>query len=191
VALGLGNPGAEYAATRHNLGFEVVERVASAVGASFQRKGRSLRASWELPGDGRALLAKPQTFMNLSGRAARELAEELGPGTEWLVICDDFHLPLGRLRFRPEGSDGGQKGLASVMTALAEHVERGVPRLRLGIGEPAGLPAEDFVLRPFKRSEQAAVEELLRRASALVLDWLADGDLASLAARANANAGAG
>ena len=183
LVVGLGNPGPEYAATRHNLGFRVVESLADGLSASWRKQGRSLVARAQL-GDVTAVLARPQTFMNLSGRAARELLEELGPDTAWLVVSDDFHLPLGRLRCRASGSDGGHNGLASILESLPG---REVPRLRLGIGEPPpGSPAEEYVLQGFRRGEKAEVDAMLERAADLVRDWLGHGDLGRLINAANA-----
>lgn len=187
LVVGLGNPGPEYAGTRHNVGFEVLDRVAAATARAFVRRGRSLEARGEREGVP-FVLAKPQTYMNASGRAVRDLLDELGAEAELLVLCDDFHLPLGRLRCRARGSDGGQKGLASV-NALAG---RDVPRLRLGLGEPPdAVPAEDWVLRPFKRGERPEADAMLDRAAALVLDWLGHGRLERLIQEANAHDGAG
>ena len=183
LVLGLGNPGAEYEGTRHNLGFDVVDRLAQRAGLSFRKAPRAHTARGE-SGGAPYVLAKPQTFMNNSGRAARELLAELGEGTELLVVCDDFHLPLGRLRCRASGSDGGQKGLASVINTL---VGRDVPRLRMGIDEPpSGVPSEDYVLRRFKRGEADVVEAMIERAADCVAAWLEHGDLQKLINAANA-----
>jgi PTH1 family peptidyl-tRNA hydrolase len=173
LVLGLGNPGPEYDGTRHNVGFRVVDALAASEGRAWIRRGRSLVARGERP-EAPVVLAKPQTYMNLSGRAARELLDELGEPVTLLVVCDDFHLPLGRLRCRTAGSDGGQKGLASVIAALGE---RSVPRLRLGIGDPGRQAAEDYVLRPFGRGEQATVDDMVARAADAVGAWLGHGDL--------------
>ncbi|MHC4845398.1 MAG: aminoacyl-tRNA hydrolase [Planctomycetota bacterium] len=183
LVLGLGNPGAQYDGTRHNVGFEVVERLAARVGAGgFLQRGRSLVARGEVGGVP-CLLAKPQTYMNRSGQAARELLSDLDGPADLLVVCDDFHLPLGRLRCRRTGSDGGQLGLASVIGALAPDE---VPRLRLGIGDPGRVPAEDYVLQPFGHGERREVEDMVDRAAACLEAWLAHGDLPQLIAAANA-----
>lgn len=183
MVLGLGNPGPEYEGTRHNVGFEVVDRLVHGLGLRPVATPRALVARGELPGSGQAvLLAKPTTYMNRSGRAARELLDGLDGPVELLVVCDDFHLDLGRLRARPGGSSGGQNGLASVIEALAP---REVPRLRLGIGDPGSAPAEEYVLRPFKRAEAEAVEAMLDRAAACVLGWLRDGNVTALQQAAN------
>jgi len=187
LVVGLGNPGPEYAGTRHNLGFLVVDRLAEQLAVPWRRQGRSLVARAELPGPSggaTAILAKPQTFMNLSGRAARELLAGLDAEASWLVVSDDFHLPLGRLRCRSGGSDGGHNGLASVIESLPG---REVPRLRLGVGEPpSGMPSEDYVLAAFKRGERAEVSAMIDRAAQLLRDWLGHADLGRLINAANA-----
>src|SRR6201996_7757843 len=111
LVVGLGNPGSKYRGTRHNIGFEVIDRLAEGgSGASFSRKFDGLLAEVEIDFR-RVLLLKPETFMNLSGRAvAQALRFYKIAATDLLVICDDLALPLGKLRLRPGGSDGGQKG---------------------------------------------------------------------------------
>jgi peptidyl-tRNA hydrolase, PTH1 family len=183
IVLGLGNPGAGYDGTRHNAGFQVVDALAARLARPFVLRGRALVATGAAGGQP-FVLAKPQTFMNNSGRAARDLLTEHGEDAVLLVACDDFHLPLGRLRCRASGSDGGQKGLASVNAFLAG---RDVPRLRLGIGEPtSGQGSEDYVLRPFKRGELAEVEAMVARAADCLQAWLEHGDLTRLINAANA-----
>jgi len=185
IVLGLGNPGAEYDGTRHNLGFLVADALAARLGRSFHPRGRALVATAEVAGAA-CVLAKPTTFMNNSGRAARDLLEEAGgPGAaDVMVACDDLHLPLGRLRCRASGSAGGQNGLASVIAALPD-LE--VPRVRLGIGAPPeSVSSHDWVLGRFRRAESADVEAMVERASDALAGWLRDGDLARLIALCNA-----
>lgn len=187
LVLGLGNPGAEYEGTRHNVGFDALDLLAGRLGRSFHTKPRALVCEGELDGPSgaqRYVLAKPTTYMNLSGRAARDLlAAQDGPA-ELLVLCDDFHLPLGKLRCRRSGSSGGQNGLASILELVGER--QAVPRLRLGIGDPGRMPAERFVLERFKRAEQPEAREMCERAAWLVEDWLGHGDLERLIREANA-----
>ncbi len=180
ILVGLGNPGPEYAGTRHNVGFDVVDRVASAFGRSFHLKGRSELARGEVDA-GPYLLCKPQTFMNRSGRAVRDLLVD-DPAAELIVLCDDFNLPLGKMRCRRKGSAGGQNGLADII----ERVEVDVPRLRLGIGSPGRKPAPDFVLERFKRAEEADVEQMVERAADALGAWLERRiDLSALIERVN------
>ena len=189
LVVGLGNPGPKYDGTRHNLGFDVTERLAAALERPWADRGRTRReARGELGGQPFVLL-QPQTYMNNSGSAVRAAVDDLGGELALLVVCDDFHLPLGRLRCREGGSDGGQKGLKSVIAALPE---REVPRLRLGLGEPPeGVDGEDFVLRKFKRGEQAEVEAMVARAADVVRAWLGHGDMKKLVDEANRNEGKG
>ena len=183
LILGLGNPGAEYENTRHNVGFAVLDIMAERLGCSFFQRGRALAARGEV--EGRPfLLAKPTTFMNRSGRAARDLLADFEGPVELLVLCDDFHLSLGQLRCRRQGSSGGQNGLASVLEMVPDG--QSVGRLRLGIGDPGRKPAEDYVLERFKRSEEDLAADMQVRAAHHVIDWLGDGDLDRLVNRANA-----
>lgn len=186
LVLGLGNPGDEYDSTRHNVGWAVLDRLADGLSLSFSARARALVARGSVSAaDGQAvhvLLAKPTTFMNRSGRAAKDLLAEIPGPVDLLVVCDDFHLPLGRMRARARGSAGGQNGLASVIEAL---LGQDVPRLRLGIGDPGRMPAEEFVLKPFKRAELPEVDELLSQASAHLRAWLGHGDLGRLQRDAN------
>jgi PTH1 family peptidyl-tRNA hydrolase len=168
LVVGLGNPGEEYVGARHNLGFEVLDRLAE--GRAFEkRKYRSLIARREIDGVETALL-KPLTYVNRSGRAVR--AAVVGFKLEkdaLLIVCDDFSLPLGRLRFRARGSSGGHNGLASI----AEHLgteEYG--RLRVGIGGPGRMDPADYVLRRFKKAERETVEQMTQDAADAVRFWL-------------------
>jgi PTH1 family peptidyl-tRNA hydrolase len=189
LVVGLGNPGPEYDGTRHNIGFAVTEKLAEALACRWSRRGRGRREARGQLGEHTYVLLQPQTYMNNSGTAVRAAVEDLGGEIALLVICDDFHLPLGRMRCRDQGSDGGQKGLASVIAALPE---RAVPRLRLGIGEPPeGVDGEDYVLRPFKRGEQAEVRAMVERAAELLRSWLRHGNYRKLIDEANANEGKG
>jgi PTH1 family peptidyl-tRNA hydrolase len=170
--LGLGNPGLEYAATRHNVGFRAVDEL-------VRRRNLALRAgpcnAWVAEADG-VLYAQPQTFMNRSGYSARCFAEHRGiAAVDILAVFDDVHLPLGKLRLRPSGSPGGHRGMESVIENLRSNA---VPRLRLGVGpaEPVdGADLRDFVLEPFAAPELEAVDAMLRRAADACECWLAEG----------------
>lgn len=173
LVLGLGNPGSRYRDTRHNLGFRVVSELAHRRGITL----RSEECGAVVADDAGLTLAQPQTYMNRSGYAARCLAERRGVApAELLVVYDDVHLPLGRLRLRPDGGPGGHRGMESVIQNLQTE---GVPRLRLGVGRAEGpLPGEDlvqYVLSSFERGELEAAEELVRRGADAVGAWLAEG----------------
>lgn len=173
LVVGLGNPGSKYERTRHNIGFEVVDRLAAlGSGATFARKFEGLVAEADVD-DHRVLLLKPQTFMNLSGRSVGQTLRfyKLDPA-DLLVVCDDLSLPLGKLRLRGGGSDGGQKGLKDVTAHLGTAA---YPRLRVGIGERGEVDAADFVLSRFRNVERPVIDDALILASQSIAVWVAQG----------------
>ncbi len=172
VIAGLGNPGRDFERTRHNLGFEVVDFLKG--DSDFLAGGGSYYRCDTVVCSVKIVLLKPTTYMNRSGIAVRQIveAEDLSP-EEVLIITDDFNLPLGKIRLRRSGSDGGHNGLASIIYHLGTE---DFPRLRLGIGPvPEGVPAEEFVLEKFKQSEVASAENMVERAAKAVSTWLKEG----------------
>lgn len=174
LVVGLGNPGRKYQATRHNIGFEVLSNLARryAVGSprnNFQ--GEIIEA--DLRGT-RALLLWPQTYMNRSGTSVVQARDFYKLENEQLlVVCDDFNLPLAKLRFRARGSSGGQKGLQDIIRALGTEE---FARLRVGIGQPPeSWDPVDFVLGRFSKEERAEVEHLVVQAADAVVEWAAEG----------------
>jgi PTH1 family peptidyl-tRNA hydrolase len=173
---GLGNPGPDYAGTRHNIGFVLAERLAAGWKAAWkmERKFRARLATVERAGQ-RVILCQPQTFMNESGEAVGALARfyQLTP-ERILVVVDDADLPLGQIRLRPEGSSGGHHGLESIEQQLGS---RAYPRLRLGIGRRAEDDREitDYVLGRFSAAERLVITEVVERAAQQVDCWLSEG----------------
>jgi len=170
LVVGLGNPGRTYAQTRHNLGFRVVEALARRCGLrDWRRRFHSLAVEGILGGQD-VMLMKPETYVNESGRAVRAAVDwcRLDP-QDVLVVCDDFNLPLGRLRVRGRGSSGGHKGLESVLQALGSQE---VSRLRVGIGAEGAPRDRDFVLSRFAPEERDMVEEAIERAARAVEVWV-------------------
>ena len=167
LIVGLGNPGYEYHLTPHNLGFMAVDRLAESCGVEISRReAQALTASTELEGE-QVVLAKPQTYMNLSGMAVARLLEKYElPVGDLIVLVDDVDLPLGTLRVRPRGSAGTHNGMKSVIGALQAD-EFG--RVRMGV-KPA-RPVEDLVsylLGPFRKAELEIVADLLEQANEAV-----------------------
>ncbi|MBI5426006.1 MAG: aminoacyl-tRNA hydrolase [Opitutae bacterium] len=161
---GLGNPGAKYAATRHNLGFMVVDALAAAEGLSWKHEARFEAdiARWNVrPGETRWLI-KPQTFMNESGRALRKLLDfHKLPAESLAVAYDEINIEIGRVKLSVDGSAGGHNGIAS----LLGHVGNGFIRYRLGIGSserPVGMDIADYVLGKFSLSEQTIIDQNLK-----------------------------
>ncbi|MEO5884073.1 MAG: aminoacyl-tRNA hydrolase [Candidatus Limnocylindrales bacterium] len=173
VVVGLGNPGSQYAGTRHNVGWLVMDRVAERAG--WDGRGRQRDSSSVVGGRYRGLdltLVKPLTFMNDSGKAVRKvLAREHAPLTDILVVADDFALPFGKLRFREAGSHGGHNGLRSIIDELGTEK---FARLRIGIGDPV-RDARDHVLSKFEPDEVQRLDELLDAAADAVEGWGRDG----------------
>lgn len=172
LVIGLGNPGREYARSRHNIGFLCVDALAGRCrGQIRHRAARSLVG--QVKAEGRELtLAKPQTMMNLSGLAARALREKYGiPLTRTLVIHDDLDLPFGSLRVRQDGSAAGHHGIESIIGALAT---RDFVRFRVGIGRPVG-EGMDYVLGTFTQPELERLPEVVERVGDAVLFALEHG----------------
>ncbi len=176
LIVGLGNPGAEYEWTRHNLGFMLVDLLARQAGREIRRaECRALVGLAEVEGR-RVELVKPQTYMNLSGESVACLLRkrpDLKPAAGLLVVSDDIALPFGTLRLRARGSSGGQKGLKSIIEALRTDE---FPRLRIGIRpEHTVSDTAGFVLERFPRGQRAEVEQVLERGAEALRAVLRDG----------------
>jgi peptidyl-tRNA hydrolase, PTH1 family len=162
LIVGLGNPGGEYAHTRHNVGFVVIDELARKHRIKMGKaKHRALTGVGRISGV-QVVLAKPLTYMNLSGQAVAPLARAYGLKPERvLVVVDDMNLDLGRVRLKPKGSSGGQNGLKSIIATL--HTEE-FPRIRIGIGSVAKGGATGHVLSHFSPQERSAIDEAIDRA---------------------------
>ena len=178
LIVGLGNPGQEYANTRHNMGFLCADELARRAGVRWERpRLKAIQAKGTLAGRD-VVLAKPQTYMNDSGVSVAQLVRWYkAPLTDLLVISDDLDLPFGQLRLRGEGSAGGQKGLGSIIQQLRTNQ---VPRLRIGIGRPRWGEARDYVLTRFTREQAEALPEIIGRAADAAELWLAEGLIAAM-----------
>lgn len=163
LVVGLGNPGAEYNRTRHNVGFNVVDRLASEWGLAWQHS-KNWHALWAK--DEKAILVKPASYMNRSGEPLSAVANfyKIEPA-EILVVLDDLALELGRLRLRTEGGTGGHNGLESIIVHLGTEA---IPRLRIGIGAAPDAGAVDYVLGRFFEEEMPIMEKTIERAAEAV-----------------------
>jgi PTH1 family peptidyl-tRNA hydrolase len=174
LVVGLGNIGKQYDHTRHNVGFEVADLIAQQHGAHF-RKGKFKGDESTITLDGmRVLLLKPHTLMNLSGEAVTAAARFYKiPPQRILVICDDINLPLGRIRVRAKGSDGGHNGLWSIIHRLGS---QDFPRVRVGVGAPPPeMDMVSYVLSRFLTAERNLVQDAVSRAAAAVETWVKEG----------------
>ena len=175
LIVGLGNPGPEYDQTRHNVGFRCVDALAQAHGLAFDQKKKSkARTADGLIAGKRVLIAKPQTFMNLSGTSVQGLAAFYQiPPRNILIILDDLDLPLGTLRIRPKGGSGGHKGLTDIIRRLGT---QDFPRIRVGIGRPPGrMDPAAYVLRRFDQDDAPIIGPAVDRAVKAVEVWLVEG----------------
>lgn len=171
---GLGNPGPEYRYSRHNVGFMLLDRLAAHLQVKFTRlESKALVTKAEHQGQ-RLVLAKPQTYMNLSGQAVGALVRYYKIPVEHIMIAyDDVDLPLGTLRIRPDGGSAGQKGMSSIIERLGTQE---FPRLRLGIGRPPGrMEAAAYVLQDFSKAEAEFLAPILDRAVEAVLAFVNQG----------------
>ncbi len=171
LVVGLGNPGSRYAATPHNIGFAIVDRLAAVAGASVWRVDSGALTAHAVVRGCEATLVKPQSFMNLSGPVVAGLLGDT-PLAELLVVLDDAALELGRVRVRREGSDGGHRGLASVIDAVGGEA---FPRVRLGVGPPIAGELAEHVLSPWAADDILTVRVLEERATEAVACVLAEG----------------
>ncbi len=174
LLIGLGNPGREYANTRHNFGFMLIDRISvrlNARGMKVQSKAIVLDARYE---ERKLILAKPQTYMNLSGQSVQGLVHFYKiPLPNVMILSDDLDLPFGTIRIRPSGGPGGQRGLSSILEKLGT---KEVQRMRLGIGRPPGrMDPADYVLQQFSKDETQLLSETLDRAADAVLEFVQNG----------------
>ncbi len=172
--VGFGNPGREYIHTRHNIGFMLIDRIAvrlNAQGMKLQSKAIVTSSIYE---GHKLILAKPQTYMNLSGQSVQGLLHFYKlPIENLLVTHDDLDIPFGTIRIRPGGGPGGQRGMADTIDRLGT---KEFPRLRLGIGRPPGrMDPKDYVLQDFSKDDQKFLPEVLDRASEAALEFVMKG----------------
>jgi len=174
LLIGLGNPGREYKDTRHNFGFMLIDRIAirlNARGMKVQSKAIVTSATYD---ESKLILAKPQTFMNLSGQSVQGLAHFYKvPFTNLMVLSDDLDIPFGTVRIRASGGPGGQRGLSSILEKLGTNE---IPRMRLGIGRPPGrMDPAAYVLQNFSRDEMQTLSEVLDHGAEAIFAFVTHG----------------
>ena len=163
IIVGLGNPEAKYAGTRHNIGFSAITALADANGISVDAKKHRALIGKGVIGGQKVILAQPLTYMNLSGECIRELVDyyKIEPEEQLIVIYDDIALPPGKLRIRPKGSAGGHNGIKNIISHLGGQE---FPRIRVGVGEkPKGWDLADYVLGRFSKEEEPGIREALQQ----------------------------
>jgi PTH1 family peptidyl-tRNA hydrolase len=179
LIVGLGNLGPGYARNRHNVGFQVLDRLAGDLGVRFRRERRLGHiAVAQMVGE-EVVLQKPLTFMNLSGEAVAPAVRRFGvePLQRLLVVHDDLDLPLGKIRLRPRGGAGGHNGLRSIIDQL---LTQDFPRLRIGIGRSSTMEPHDFVLSDFTPEEEPVIEKAREQAVLAIHAFVRDGIIAAM-----------
>jgi PTH1 family peptidyl-tRNA hydrolase len=174
LLIGLGNPGREYRDNRHNVGFMLMDRLIVRLNARGMKVQSKAIVTSAMYADRKLLLAKPQTYMNLSGQSAHGLLSFYKlPVENMLIAHDDLDIPFGTIRIRPKGGPGGQGGMASTIQQLGT---KDFPRLRIGIGRPPGrMDPAAFVLQDFSREEMKLLSEIIDRAADAALTFVTDG----------------
>lgn len=174
LIIGLGNPGREYKETRHNIGFMLIDHLAEKIGARGMKVQSKAIITSGLYEERKFILAKPQTYMNLSGQSVQGLLHFYKiPHANLLVAHDDLDIPYGTIRIRPSGGPGGQRGMANTIELLGT---KDFPRLRLGIGRPPGrMEAKDYVLQNFSKDELKLMPDVLSRGSDATLEFVMNG----------------
>ena len=170
IIAGLGNPGKQYEHTRHNVGFDTLDKLAEKYHISIDnQKHKAVCGSGYIEGQ-KVILVKPQTYMNLSGESLREIIDfyKLDPAEELIVIYDDISLDPGQLRIRVKGSAGGHNGIKSIIAHLGTQE---FPRVKVGVGEkPARMDLADYVLGHFSKEEQATMDDAVKEAADAVCE---------------------
>ncbi|MBC03638.1 MAG: aminoacyl-tRNA hydrolase [Phycisphaerae bacterium] len=177
LVVGLGNPGPEYDRTRHNVGFEVVDRLARRHGDPLNEVAKSRFSGLLLEaaiGDEKVLLLKPLTFMNLSGKSVAEAMRfyKMNPAEDLMVVVDDTAIECGAVKIKPGGGAGGHNGLSDVSRLLGTDEW---PRLRIGIGKPGQIPLKNYVLGRFSPDQQPLIDSALDLATEAVASWTVNG----------------
>ncbi len=174
LIVGLGNPGPDYSANRHNVGFRCVTRLAATHGLAIEKRQKKAKVAIGKIQEKPVVIAQPQTFMNKSGYAVASLINFYRvPLNQTLIIYDDLDLPLGSIRMRPSGGSGGHRGMRSIIGQLSN---REFPRLRIGISRPPGrMDPADYVLQDFSSDEEVLLDDALEQAVGAIEAWLCDG----------------
>lgn len=177
IVIGLGNPGSKYEFTRHNIGFRIIDSLARDMEIEFNKvKSYCSLISRGMINNQKVMLVKPQTFMNLSGRAVNRVVSYYKiPLQDLLIVYDDLNLELGQVRIRKKGSSGGHKGIESIMQYLNSE---DIPRLRIGIGNPSinyNFDCVSYVLSNFNNDEEDKIEEVIQLSTEAIKTIIEDG----------------
>ncbi|MDE6189214.1 MAG: aminoacyl-tRNA hydrolase [Clostridia bacterium] len=179
LIVGLGNPGKQYENTIHNMGFACVDKLLEKLGATLDKKGYDAQYCAQLIGGQKHIIAKPQTYMNLSGTSVKKLASYNNIDyADTLIIYDDIDLPLGKVRVRKDGSGGSHNGMKNI---VAECGTTSIPRVRIGVGDERGSrDLKDYVLSKVGREKQAILDRVFDKTAEAIWQYMVDGDIDAL-----------
>ncbi len=183
IIVGLGNPGKKYETTHHNVGFMAIDKIAEHLGVKFNKKGCQAEYGFTSVNGEMIVLAKPQTYMNLSGQAVKSLMANFKEDSKnVLIIYDDIELPLGALRVRKEGSGGTHNGMKNIILEVGT---KEIPRIRIGLGVDKNMDLADFVLSPISKADMEYVNKDIEKIVDALDGYIADRDIEKLMQKLN------
>ncbi len=183
IIVGLGNPGKKYENTHHNVGFMTIDKLADALNVKFNKKGCSSEYGFTSVNGEQIVLAKPQTFMNLSGEAVKSLMSHFKEDAEnVLVIFDDIEIPLGAIRVRKEGSGGTHNGMKNIINEVGT---KNIPRIRIGLGQDKSMDLAAYVLSPISSKDMEIVNQSIDKIVEGIEGYIKDKDIEKLMQKVN------
>ena len=183
IIVGLGNPGKKYENTHHNVGFMALDKLAETLGVKFNKKGCSSEYGFTSVNGEQIVLAKPQTFMNLSGEAVKSLMSHFKEdASNVLIIFDDIEIPLGAIRVRPEGSGGTHNGMKNIILEVGT---KDIPRIRIGLGQDKSMDLATYVLSPISKADMEVVDQSIDRIVKGIEGYIKDKDIEKLMQNVN------
>ena len=183
IIVGLGNPGKKYENTHHNVGFMCIDALAEKLGVKFNKKGCQAEYGFTSINGEMIVLAKPQTYMNLSGEAVKSLmAYFKEDASNVIIIFDDIEIPLGAIRVRKEGSGGTHNGMKNIISEVGT---KDIPRIRIGLGVDKSIDLKDFVLSPISKADMEIVSASIEKINDGLNDYIKDKDIEKLMQKCN------
>ncbi len=183
IIVGLGNPGKKYENTHHNVGFMCIDALAEKLGVKFNKKGCSSEYGFISINGEMIVLAKPQTYMNLSGEAVKSLIANFKEDPKNVVIIfDDIEIPLGAIRVRKEGSGGTHNGMKNIILEVGT---KDIPRIRIGLGVDKTIDLKDYVLSPISKADMEIVNKSIEKINEALSDYIKDKDIEKLMQKCN------
>ena len=183
IIVGLGNPGKKYENTHHNVGFMAIDKIAEVLNVKFNKKGCAAEYGFTSFNGEQIVLAKPQTYMNLSGEAVKSLMSHFKEDADnVLIIFDDIEIPLGAIRVRKDGSGGTHNGMKNIILEVGT---KEIPRIRIGLGVDKTIDLKDYVLSPISKADMEIVSQSIDKINDALVDYVKDKDIEKLMQKCN------